>query len=36
MGNARDFGRVAVMLGGTSAERDVSIDTGSAVLKALQ
>jgi len=36
IGNARDFGRVAVMLGGTSAERDVSIDTGSAVLKALQ
>jgi len=32
---ARDFGRVAVMLGGNSAEREVSLDTGSAVLKAL-
>lgn len=36
IGNARDFGRVAVMLGGTSAEREVSLDTGSAVLQALQ
>jgi D-alanine-D-alanine ligase len=34
--DARDFGRVAVMLGGNSAERDVSLDSGSAVLKALQ
>lgn len=34
--DAHDFGRVAVMLGGTSAERDVSLDTGGAVLKALQ
>jgi D-alanine-D-alanine ligase len=34
--NAREFGRVAVMLGGTSAEREVSLDTGAAVLKALQ
>jgi len=33
--NAADFGRVAVMLGGTSAEREVSLDTGAAVLKAL-
>jgi len=33
--DARDFGRVAVMLGGTSPEREVSLDTGSAVLKAL-
>lgn len=33
--DARDFGRVAVMLGGTSTEREVSLDTGSAVLKAL-
>ncbi len=32
---AHDFGRVAVMLGGNSAEREVSLDTGSAVLKAL-
>jgi D-alanine-D-alanine ligase len=35
VGDARDFGRVAVMLGGMSAEREVSLDTGSAVLKAL-
>ena len=33
--NAADFGRVAVMLGGTSPERDVSLDTGQAVLAAL-
>ena len=30
------FGRVAVMLGGDSSERDVSLDTGKAVLQALQ
>ncbi len=34
--SAREFGRVAVMLGGTSAEREVSLDTGAAVLNALQ
>ena len=34
--NAADFGRVAVMLGGTSAEREVSLQTGAAVLAALQ
>jgi len=34
--DARDFGRVAVMLGGFSNEREVSLDTGNAVLKALQ
>lgn len=34
--DAADFGRVAVMLGGTSAEREVSLDTGAAVLAALQ
>ena len=34
--DARDFGRVAVMLGGLSAEREVSLDTGGAVLAALQ
>ena len=34
--DARDFGRVAVMLGGNSAEREVSLDTGGAVLEALQ
>ncbi len=33
--DARDFGRVAVMLGGNSAEREVSLDTGGAVLEAL-
>jgi len=33
---AADFGRVAVMLGGHSSEREVSLDTGAAVLKALQ
>ena len=32
---AHEFGRVAVMFGGTSAEREVSLDTGSAVLQAL-
>jgi D-alanine-D-alanine ligase len=31
-----EFGRVAVMLGGTSAEREVSLNTGAAVLAALQ
>lgn len=30
------FGKVAVMLGGTSAEREVSLKSGAAVLKALQ
>ncbi|MDX1508936.1 MAG: D-alanine--D-alanine ligase [Woeseiaceae bacterium] len=30
------FGRVAVMLGGDSSEREVSLDTGKAVLAALQ
>jgi len=34
--SARDFGRVAVMLGGFSSERDVSLQTGAAVLQALQ
>ena len=34
--NAADFGRVAVMLGGNSPEREVSLDTGTAVLQALQ
>jgi D-alanine-D-alanine ligase len=33
--DAADFGRVAVMLGGDSSEREVSLDTGTAVLKAL-
>ncbi len=35
IGNASDFGRVAVMFGGDSSEREVSLDTGPAVLKAL-
>lgn len=34
--DASDFGRVAVMLGGESSEREVSLDTGAAVLQALQ
>jgi D-alanine-D-alanine ligase len=33
--DAADFGRVAVMLGGDSSERAVSLDTGTAVLNAL-
>ncbi|MDH3338510.1 MAG: D-alanine--D-alanine ligase [Gammaproteobacteria bacterium] len=33
--SAHDFGRVAVILGGNSSEREVSLDTGGAVLKAL-
>ncbi|MEO8161973.1 MAG: D-alanine--D-alanine ligase, partial [Arenimonas sp.] len=32
----KDFGRVAVLMGGTSAERDVSLNSGSNVLAALQ
>lgn len=34
--DARDFGRVAVMLGGFSSEREVSLNTGNAVLAALR
>ncbi len=34
--SASDFGRVAVMLGGFSSEREVSLQTGAAVLQALQ
>lgn len=33
---AADFGRVAVLMGGTSAEREVSLVSGAAVLEALQ
>jgi D-alanine-D-alanine ligase len=33
--DAAGFGRVAVMLGGNSSEREVSLDTGTAVLNAL-
>lgn len=34
--DAADFGRVAVMFGGFSSERDVSLQTGAAVLEALR
>lgn len=34
--DAADFGRVAVMLGGFSSEREVSLDSGRAVLAALR
>jgi D-alanine-D-alanine ligase len=34
--NAADFGRVAVLLGGSSAEREISLLTGAAVLAALK
>jgi D-alanine-D-alanine ligase len=34
--DAAEFGRVAVLFGGRSAEREVSLDTGKAVLTALQ
>ncbi len=34
--SASDFGRVAVMMGGFSSERPVSLDTGAAVLNALK
>jgi len=34
--DATDFGRVAVMFGGDSSEREVSLDSGKAVLEALQ
>ncbi|MGE8529337.1 MAG: D-alanine--D-alanine ligase [Acinetobacter guillouiae] len=35
MSNATKFGKVAVLLGGKSAEREVSLDSGKAVLEAL-
>ena len=35
MSNASNFGKVAVLLGGKSAEREVSLDSGTAVLEAL-
>ena len=34
--NPQDFGRVAVLFGGRSAEREVSLKSGAAVLEALQ
>jgi len=36
MNKARKFGKVAVLMGGISAEREVSLTSGAAVLKALQ
>lgn len=36
IGDAAEFGRVAVMYGGRSSEREVSLDTGKAVLEALR
>ena len=35
-GNAARFGKVAVLFGGTSNEREISIMSGTGVLKALQ
>ena len=35
MSNASKFGKVAVLFGGKSAEREVSLDSGQAVLDAL-
>lgn len=34
--DAKDFGRVAVLMGGTSAEREISLRSGQAVLEALR
>ncbi len=34
--DAKDFGRVAVLLGGTSSEREISLKSGNACLAALQ
>src|SRR5246127_1292573 len=34
--DAREFGRVAVLLGGDSSEREISLLTGNAVLDALK
>ena len=34
--NPRDFGRVAVLMGGTSSEREVSLDSGSNCLESLK
>ena len=32
---AKDFGKVAVLMGGTSNEREISLESGAAVLEAL-
>lgn len=34
--NPADFGKVAVLMGGTAAERDISLNSGNAVFKALR
>lgn len=34
--NAADFGKVAVMMGGTAAEREISLNSGNAVYQALK
>lgn len=34
--NAKDFGKVAVLMGGSAAEREISIKSGTAVLQALK
>ena len=34
--NPRDFGRVAVLMGGTSSEREVSLNSGGNCLEALR
>jgi D-alanine-D-alanine ligase len=36
IGDPRDFGRVAVLMGGTSSEREVSLNSGANVLEALR
>ena len=36
MTSAADFGKVAVLMGGVSAEREVSLKSGAAVLAALK
>ena len=34
--DAKDFGRVAVLLGGTSSEREISLKSGAACLAAMK
>ena len=34
--NLTDFGRVAVLYGGTSSEREISLLTGAAIIQALE
>jgi len=35
-GSAKDFGRVAVLMGGNSAEREISLQSGNAILRGLR